>query len=87
MVAFPLAGSRMRRIAPMAFGNLALDLVTTVLETDLDLAGYLLEEARCAVVPGTAFGSPGFVRMSYAASNDMIREGLNRIGEAVSKLS
>jgi aspartate aminotransferase len=56
------------------------------LETDLDLAGYLLEEARCAVVPGTAFGSPGFVRMSYAASNEMIREGLTRIGEAVSKL-
>lgn len=56
------------------------------LETDLDLAGYLLEEARCAVVPGTAFGSPGFVRMSYAASNEMIREGLQRIGEAVSKI-
>mgnify|MGYP001813575008 FL=1 len=57
-----------------------------VLENDLDLAGYLLEEARCAVVPGTAFGAPGFVRMSYAASNDMIREGLRRIEEAVGKL-
>ncbi len=57
-----------------------------VLENDLDLAGYLLEEARCAVVPGTAFGAPGFVRMSYAASNDMIREGLRRIEEAVRKL-
>jgi aspartate aminotransferase len=56
------------------------------LETDLDVAGYLLEEARCAVVPGTAFGAPGFVRISYAASNEMIREGLKRIGEAVGKL-
>ncbi|MBW1758520.1 MAG: pyridoxal phosphate-dependent aminotransferase [Deltaproteobacteria bacterium] len=56
------------------------------LETDLDVAGYLLEEARCAVVPGTAFGAPGFVRISYAASNEMIREGLSRIGEALSKL-
>ena len=56
------------------------------LETDIDVASYLLEEARCAVVPGTAFGAPGFVRISYAASNDMIREGLSRIGEAVSKL-
>jgi len=56
------------------------------LESDLDVAGYLLEEARCAVVPGTAFGAPGFVRISYAASNDTIREGLRRIGEAVSKL-
>lgn len=57
------------------------------LETDLDVAGYLLEEARCAVVPGTAFGAPGFVRISYAASNEMIREGLSRIGEAVGKLT
>ncbi|MGB5812877.1 MAG: pyridoxal phosphate-dependent aminotransferase [Polyangiales bacterium] len=56
------------------------------LETDIDVASYLLEEARCAVVPGTAFGAPGFVRISYAASNDMIREGLKRMGEAVAKL-
>lgn len=56
------------------------------LESDLDVSGYLLEEARCAVVPGAAFGAPGFVRISYAASNEMIREGLRRIGEAVSKL-
>ena len=57
------------------------------LENDIDVAGYLLEEARCAVVPGTAFGAPGFVRISYAASNEMIREGLSRIGEALSKLA
>ena len=57
------------------------------LKTDLDVAGYLLEEARCAVVPGSAFGAPGFVRISYAASNETIREGLSRIGDAVAKLS
>jgi aspartate aminotransferase len=57
------------------------------LENDIDVAGYLLEEARCAVVPGTAFGAPGFARISYAASNEMIREGLSRIGEAVAKLT
>jgi len=56
------------------------------LENDLDLAGYLLETARCAVVPGSAFGAPGFVRISYAASNETIREGLSRIGDAVAKL-
>ena len=56
------------------------------LENDLDIAGYLLEEARCALVPGTAFGANGFLRMSYAASNEMIREGLSRIEEAVGKL-
>jgi len=57
------------------------------LETDIDVASYLLEEARCAVVPGTAFGAPGFLRISYAAANDTIREGLRRIAEAVAKLS
>ena len=57
-----------------------------VLETDLDVAKYFLEKARCAVVPGTAFGAPGYVRISYAASNDMINEGLRRISEAVSAL-
>jgi len=56
------------------------------LETDLDVAGYLLETARCAVVPGSAFGAPGFVRISYAASNETIREGLGRIGDAVARL-
>ena len=56
-------------------------------EADVDVAGSLLEEALCAVVPGTAFGAPGFVRISYAASNDMIREGLSRIGDAVGKLT
>ena len=56
------------------------------LEDDLDVAGYLLEEARCAVVPGTAFGAPGFVRISYAASNEVIREGLARMQAAVAKL-
>ncbi len=56
------------------------------LETDIDVAGYLLEEALCAVVPGTAFGAPGFVRISYAASNDTIREGLTRINKALSNL-
>jgi aspartate aminotransferase len=56
------------------------------LGNDLDVAGYLLEEARCAVVPGAAFGAPGFVRISYATSNDTIREGLSRMAEAVSKL-
>jgi len=57
------------------------------LQNDLDVAGYLLEEARCAVVPGTAFGAPGFVRISYAASNEMIREGLTRIRTAISNLT
>ncbi|MEM9073887.1 MAG: pyridoxal phosphate-dependent aminotransferase [Myxococcota bacterium] len=58
----------------------------TVLEDDLAVASYFLEEAKCAVVPGTAFGSPGFVRISYACSEAQIDEGLKRIGEAIAKL-
>jgi aspartate aminotransferase len=51
-----------------------------------DMAVYLLEEARVAVVPGEAFGAPGNIRISYAASIDQIREGMTRIGEALSAL-
>ncbi|MFW6051161.1 MAG: pyridoxal phosphate-dependent aminotransferase [Myxococcota bacterium] len=58
----------------------------TELTDDVAVARYLLEEARCAVVPGTPFGAPGFVRISYAASTDQIREGLRRIGDAVAAL-
>ncbi len=47
---------------------------------------YLLEEARVAVVPGTAFGADGYVRISYATSLDRLREGVTRIERAVAKL-
>jgi aspartate aminotransferase len=57
-----------------------------VLETDVDVAQFLLDSARCALVPGTPFGGPGHLRMSYAASRDQIREGLSRIKAAVEKL-
>jgi len=58
-----------------------------VLEDDIALANYLLDEARCAVVPGTAFGAPGHLRISYAASEAQIDEGLSRIGAATAKLT
>jgi aspartate aminotransferase len=57
------------------------------LEDDLALATYLLDEARCAVVPGSAFGAPGFARLSYATDMETIRQGVSRIGEALGKLS
>lgn len=49
-------------------------------------AGYLLDEARVAVVPGGAFGADGFVRISYATSMERIREGVARIRAALEKL-
>jgi aspartate aminotransferase len=44
-----------------------------------DLCGRLLEEARVVTVPGSAFGIEGYLRISYAASDEVIREGLRRI--------
>jgi len=50
------------------------------------LAGYLLEQARVAVVPGSAFGSDRHLRLSFATSLDEIREGTQRIGDALTEL-
>lgn len=49
-------------------------------------ASYLLDEARVAVVPGSAFGAEGFIRISYATSMARIREGVERIARAVGNL-
>jgi aspartate aminotransferase len=49
-------------------------------------AEFLLEEARVAVVPGSAFGSDDHIRISYATSMERIREGVQRIEAAVRKL-
>lgn len=50
------------------------------------LTTYLLDEARVAVVPGSAFGADGYVRISYATSMERLREGVARIERAVAKL-
>ena len=47
---------------------------------DLELAEYLIEHAEVALVPGTAFGSPGNMRLSFATSMDNLNEALRRIG-------
>jgi aspartate aminotransferase len=51
-----------------------------------DLCIYLLNEAHVALVPGEAFGSPDCIRISYATSNDLIKEAIKRIKEALDKL-
>ena len=52
-----------------------------------DFAEFLLEKARVAVVPGSGFGADQNVRLSYATSMENIKKGIERIAEAVSKLS
>jgi len=51
-----------------------------------DLCDYLLDTAFVAIVPGAAFGSSDCIRISYAASEDTLREAIRRISEALSKL-
>ena len=56
------------------------------LKTSLDVTAFLLEEARVAVVPGRDFGSDAHVRLSYATSETLIREGLARMAAAIAAL-
>ena len=51
-----------------------------------DLAMYLLEEGHVATVGGDAFGDPNCFRMSYATSDDNIKEAMRRIGDALKSL-
>jgi aspartate aminotransferase len=51
-----------------------------------DMAAYLLEEARVALVSGDSFGADAHIRLSYATSLENIKRGLDRIEEALKKL-
>ncbi len=50
-------------------------------------AAYLLEHAKVALVPGIAFGADNYARLSYATDLETIRKGLDRIEDAVGRLS
>jgi aspartate aminotransferase len=52
-----------------------------------DLCMYLLDKAHVSLVPGEAFGAPNYVRISYATSDEKLKEAIRRIAEALSKLS
>lgn len=57
------------------------------INTSGDLAMYLLEEGHVATVDGAAFGTPGYIRLSYAASDSQLVESIHRIAEALARLS
>ncbi|MFC6080292.1 pyridoxal phosphate-dependent aminotransferase [Sphaerisporangium aureirubrum] len=50
-----------------------------------ELAELILEEAEVALVPGEAFGTPGYFRLSYALGDDDLAEGISRIGKLLSE--
>jgi aspartate aminotransferase len=49
--------------------------------SSMELADLILEEARVAIVPGEAFGAPGYARLSYALGDDDLVEGVTRIAK------
>ena len=54
-------------------------------QTSSELAALILEEAEVAVVPGEAFGTDGYFRLSYAMSDADLEEGVSRIGKLLSE--
>jgi aspartate aminotransferase len=57
-----------------------------VLADDIALSAYLLEAVGVAVVPGSAFGAPGFLRLTYACDENSIQHGISRIAEALDRV-
>ena len=54
-----------------------------VVNSSAELAAYLLDDALVVTVPGEAFGTPGFIRLSYALSMDQLQEGMTRVQDAL----
>lgn len=57
-----------------------------VANTTSELAVLILEEAEVAVVPGEAFGAPGYLRFSYSLADDALEEGLTRLQQLFSEV-
>ncbi|GAB3446386.1 pyridoxal phosphate-dependent aminotransferase [Actinophytocola sediminis] len=66
---------------PSVKALLGKELRGTKVETSVDLAALVLEHAEVAVVPGEAFGTPGYFRLSYALGDDDLVTGVTRMGE------
>ncbi len=60
----------------------AINMIPTIAD-DIELAEWMLENAGVAMVPGTAFGAPGFLRISYATSMENLKDAIDRIGAAL----
>lgn len=73
-------------VFPNVEGVIGKRLKEREIGSDMELAEVLLTEGRVAVVPGTAFGSPGHLRISYATSMERIAEGMDRIEKVLMAL-
>jgi aspartate/methionine/tyrosine aminotransferase len=70
---------------PNMTGLLNRPLAGSTAETTLELAALLLDEANVAIVPGEAFGAPGYARLTFALSDEDLTEGVLRIVNLVSQ--
>jgi aspartate aminotransferase len=52
-------------------------------ETDVEFAEKMLNEAEVALVPGSAFGAPGHMRLSYATSMENLETAISRLAKAL----
>jgi len=68
---------------PSVTGLYGRELRGTTCHTSAELAELAIVEAKVAVVPGEAFGSPGYFRMSYALGDDDLVEGVSRLAALV----
>ena len=68
---------------PSVKGVLGKSINGTVIDSSLTLADVALDVAEVAVVPGEAFGTPGYLRMSYALGDDDIVEGVTRLSKLI----
>jgi aspartate aminotransferase len=59
----------------------------TVLADDVQLCDWLVDAGKVAVVPGSGFGAPGFVRLAYACSMQDIETGVDRLAKSLGSLS
>ena len=66
-------------VYPSVKGVLGTDIRGHRPPSSAELAALILDEVEVAVVPGEAFGTPGYMRLSYATSDDKITEGIARI--------
>ncbi|MEE8348522.1 MAG: pyridoxal phosphate-dependent aminotransferase [Acidobacteriota bacterium] len=65
------------------FPNVTECMRATGIPTSEEFAKFLIQEARVATVPGSAFGMEGYIRISYATSMEKLEEAMNRIQQAV----
>jgi aspartate aminotransferase len=66
---------------PSVSGLLGRKVAGRTINSSEDLAEVAIDEAMVAIVPGEAFGAPGFLRLSYALADDDLIEGVRRLGE------